>query len=211
MKKLLISFSIGAALLGAAVPMLASASTLSSAQIQSVISLLQAFGTDSATIANVQQSLTGASVSTTAASSTAVNSSLIGLLRLGDKGDSVKLLQTLLASDPSIYPEGTVSGVFGPLTQKALKRYQQKHGLDQVGFVGRQRRRLAGLGFDHRMLGLVREEHFKGEGWTLGGDGHPAGRDVKIAPNKRQAESDDEAKEDFFHGGWEPSWELEYE
>ena len=138
-KKALISFSIAASFFLAAVPSFANASTLSQTQIQAVISLLQAFGTDSATIANVQQSLGGAQVSTTPvslASTTALTASVLESLQLGDKGDRVKLLQTLLAADPSVYPQGVVSGVFGPLTQQALKKYQDKHGLDRSGKVG---------------------------------------------------------------------------
>ncbi|MHB8660809.1 MAG: fibronectin type III domain-containing protein [Minisyncoccota bacterium] len=138
MKKTLISFSVGLALLaGTALP--ASAATLTTSQVQAVISLLQAFGVASTTISNVQQTLTGAqtdTTTTTTASTTAISSSMIGFLRMGDMGDGVKLLQTILAADQSVYPEGLISGTFGPLTQKALERYQRKHGLAQVGFVG---------------------------------------------------------------------------
>jgi len=91
---------------------------------------------DTTTVTNVQQILGGAQTSTNNASTTALTSSMIGFLRLGDKGDGVKLLQTILAADPSIYPEGLISGFFGRLTKEALKRYQHKHGLDQVGFIG---------------------------------------------------------------------------
>src|SRR3989344_4733278 len=61
-------------------------------------------------------------------------------LSLGSTGDDVKALQKLLASDPSIYPEGTVSGYFGSLTESAVRRFQAKHGLPQVGRVGPQTR-----------------------------------------------------------------------
>jgi len=57
-------------------------------------------------------------------------------LRKGDKGDDVKTLQQILATDPTIYPEGQVTGFFGPLTAKALKRFQEKAGLESVGEVG---------------------------------------------------------------------------
>lgn len=117
-------------------PVPAQAAALTTAQIQSVVSLLQAFGVDSTTITNVEQTLGGATTDTANASTTAVSSSMIGFLRLGNEGDAVKLLQILLAADPSIYPEGIVSGYFGQLTQKALKQYQKKHGLEQVGFIG---------------------------------------------------------------------------
>lgn len=50
-------------------------------------------------------------------------------LRLGDSGDDVRKLQQILASDPSLYPEGISSGFFGAKTQKALARFQKKFGL----------------------------------------------------------------------------------
>lgn len=57
-------------------------------------------------------------------------------LRQGSAGEQVAVLQALLAADPDIYPEGLVSGYFGRLTSEAVKRYQKKNGIDQVGFVG---------------------------------------------------------------------------
>ncbi len=138
MKKILISLSVGLALLASsALP--ASAATLTTSQIQAVISLLQAFGVDTTTIANVQATLNGAQTNTTAtivATTTPLTSSTIGFLHMGDRGDRVKFLQTILAADPSIYPDGLISGFFGQLTQEALKHYQRKHGREQVGFVG---------------------------------------------------------------------------
>lgn len=61
---------------------------------------------------------------------------LVSTFRQGSSGDQVVILQALLAADPSIYPEGTVSGFFGKLTAQAVKRFQKKHGLEQVGNVG---------------------------------------------------------------------------
>ena len=52
------------------------------------------------------------------------------------RGDDVKRLQELLRQDKEIYPEGIANGVFGPLTEKAVKRFQAKYGLPQVGRVG---------------------------------------------------------------------------
>ena len=57
-------------------------------------------------------------------------------LNQGSKGENVKLLQQLLSQDPSVYPEGTISGFFGHRTSEAVKRFQRKHGLDQAGNVG---------------------------------------------------------------------------
>lgn len=62
--------------------------------------------------------------------------SLVNTIRQGSSGEQVAILQALLAADSSIYPEGVVSGFFGRLTEQAVKRFQKKHGLEQVGNVG---------------------------------------------------------------------------
>ena len=51
------------------------------------------------------------------------------ILKLGSKGEDVKHLQTLLGLDPA-------DGDFGPKTEKAVKEYQQSHGLTVDGIVG---------------------------------------------------------------------------
>lgn len=57
-------------------------------------------------------------------------------LERGSRGDEVKRLQQLLAKDPQIYPEGIISGFYGPATTKAVQRFQAKYGLPQIGRVG---------------------------------------------------------------------------
>lgn len=57
-------------------------------------------------------------------------------LAQGAHGDQVKILQVILAADPSIYPEGVISGTFGPLTKRAVMRFQKAYDLPQVGAVG---------------------------------------------------------------------------
>ncbi len=59
-------------------------------------------------------------------------------LVVGSRGEDVRLLQEILASDPDIYPEGFVTGYFGPLTSRAVSRIQARTGLEQVGVVGPQ-------------------------------------------------------------------------
>jgi hypothetical protein len=73
-------------------------------------------------------------------------------LKYGMAGNDVKCLQEVLKKEgPEIYPEGLVTGYFGPLTLQAVKRFQQKYwqeilapwGLtkDQpTGFVGQTTR-----------------------------------------------------------------------
>jgi len=54
----------------------------------------------------------------------------------GSRGDDVKILQTFFASDASIYPEGVVSGFFGPKTKAAVQRFQEKYGIANKGQSG---------------------------------------------------------------------------
>jgi len=61
---------------------------------------------------------------------------LISQLRLGMTGADVTLLQQILATDPTIYPEGLITGRYGKLTEKAVKRFQERTCLGQVGNVG---------------------------------------------------------------------------
>ena len=76
------------------------------------------------------------SVSTTAA--TAVTYSLAK----GMENNQVLRLQQILARYPDIYPEGLTTGYFGPMTERAVKAFQKKHGLEQVGYVGPKTRAL---------------------------------------------------------------------
>ena len=46
------------------------------------------------------------------------------------------MLQKFLASDKSLYPEGTVNGVIGPKTKAAIQRFQEKYGIAQNGQQG---------------------------------------------------------------------------
>jgi peptidoglycan hydrolase-like protein with peptidoglycan-binding domain len=64
------------------------------------------------------------------------NLKLTRSLSLGMTSEEVKLLQEILATDPDIYPEGLVTGYFGALTEKAVKKFQAKFGIEQVGNVG---------------------------------------------------------------------------
>jgi peptidoglycan hydrolase-like protein with peptidoglycan-binding domain len=52
---------------------------------------------------------------------------LVGILEKGTQGDDVKTLQTLLAKDIEVYPEGFVTGYYGTLTRTAVARFQNKH------------------------------------------------------------------------------------
>ncbi len=57
-------------------------------------------------------------------------------LKFGLRSASVRDLQTVLSTMPDIYPEGQITGYFGPLTLAAVKRFQTKYGIPATGFVG---------------------------------------------------------------------------
>lgn len=54
-------------------------------------------------------------------------------LSFGSKGADVSALQTYLASDKTLYPEGVISGYFGRATEKAVQRFQAARGIVSAG------------------------------------------------------------------------------
>lgn len=52
-----------------------------------------------------------------------------------DSGSQVSALQTFLAADAAVYPEGLVTGFYGDLTTAAVQRYQCKNGIVCSGSV----------------------------------------------------------------------------
>lgn len=63
-------------------------------------------------------------------------------LAKGMQNGQVTKLQQILAKYPAIYPEGTVSGYFGPATERAVKQFQKKYNLEQLGYTGPKTRGL---------------------------------------------------------------------
>ncbi len=57
-------------------------------------------------------------------------------LQVGSRGSDVSSLQTFLARDPSMYPQGLVTGYFGFLTKSAVSNFQSRNGIPAVGRVG---------------------------------------------------------------------------
>lgn len=57
-------------------------------------------------------------------------------LSRGASGDDVRKLQEFLAKDKNVYPGGLITGYFGPLTETAVKRWQEKYGIEPVGVIG---------------------------------------------------------------------------
>lgn len=51
----------------------------------------------------------------------------------GSRGTHVVNIQTFLASNPSFYPEGLITGYFGSLTRAAVQRFQAFYGIVSSG------------------------------------------------------------------------------
>lgn len=60
-------------------------------------------------------------------------------LRSGYSGDDVKLLQQTLSTDPTLF-SGQATGFFGALTKEAVRKLQERLGLEQTGEIGPQTR-----------------------------------------------------------------------
>src|SRR3990167_11484481 len=63
------------------------------------------------------------------ASSASALTTITAYLDFGVRGANVTSLQQFLAADVSVYPEGLVTGYFGPLTRAAVQRFQCKQGI----------------------------------------------------------------------------------
>lgn len=56
-------------------------------------------------------------------------------LQQGDRGLFVGIIQGALKTNPAIYPEGLITGFYGPLTTNAVIRFQQQNNLLVTGTV----------------------------------------------------------------------------
>ena len=57
-------------------------------------------------------------------------------MQKGSRGAQVSALQQFLAEDPTLYPEGLVTGYFGAASQTALERFQVRYGVASPGDAG---------------------------------------------------------------------------
>jgi peptidoglycan hydrolase-like protein with peptidoglycan-binding domain len=71
-----------------------------------------------------------------ASSSAQVSGTFTSQMGIGSRGAQVTLLQQFLAQDPTLYPEGLVTGYYGSLTAKAVRNFQARYGISMVGRVG---------------------------------------------------------------------------
>lgn len=120
MRKLVISGVVASLLL----PVLASAATAADLQAQAQALLDQ--------VNKLQQQIGGGG-SGPSSSGGGGCLAISRTLKKGSSGADVTALQQFLAQDPSIYPEGTVSGYYGALTQAAVQRWQAANGIVSSG------------------------------------------------------------------------------
>src|SRR3989338_3261057 len=122
-----VSVSTAILLAGSALVPVASAA-LTEAQIQSILSLLQSFNTDQATINNVNASLRGQATSGTAPA-TAGACAFTRDLTMGSKGDDVTCLQNYLIGTGHFTFSGGATGYFCSVTQSAVSAWQSANAV----------------------------------------------------------------------------------
>jgi len=112
------------------------AASLTTAQISAILGLLQSFGADSATIANVQVALGGGGVAPQPSCHTNVSMNL----KFGDRGEQVFWLQEGLREEGfavgNEQSDAVSKSYFGELTGSAVVKFQARYGILQTGYVG---------------------------------------------------------------------------
>lgn len=142
---LAVAFALIAGVFATATP--ARAAALTSAQVSSIISLLQSFGADAQTIANVQASLTGGTPTGGSTGGSTTGGSCPALtrdLQAGSTGADVMALQQYLNSNAATMvaasgagSPGNETSYFGPATKAAVIKFQTAHSVSPaVGYVG---------------------------------------------------------------------------
>ena len=149
-KTKILSIVLGLTLVAVMVPAGSAAAALTSAQVTQIIGLLQAFGADAATLANVQASLTGGSPVPAGpqAAGTGGTGACTGItftrnLIVGSTGSDVKCLQQILNQSSSTQlgvtgagSPGNETSYLGPRTLASVRIYQTNNGLVPASQVG---------------------------------------------------------------------------
>ena len=132
MKKYIVSFIAFALVAGVVVPIGTSAQT---STVQAQLDMIASLTKQIQDLQNQIKALQQKTIELRVQQASQVGE-LIKNLRQGSTGEDVKILQALLAVDFEVYPEGLITGLYGPLTTKAVKKFQSKHGIEQAGVVG---------------------------------------------------------------------------
>ncbi len=117
---------------------------LTQSQVDSIISLLQSFGADAATIQNVRVSLEGGTPTTGGGGTTGGGTGYVFStdLQQGDTGEDVRQLQIALNNDgvtvaaTGVGSPGNETSYFGSLTKSAVIRFQNKYASEILTPVG---------------------------------------------------------------------------
>ncbi len=73
--------------------------------------------------------------------------------KIGYTDESVKVIQEVLKTDKSVYPEGLVTGYYGPLTAKAVSKFQTQAGLPATGVLDNETKERIGAKLEAKMEG----------------------------------------------------------
>lgn len=123
MKKITLSFLLLAVMLFAGVKNVQAEETISDAKKAQIEEILKQI---TALRAKLQELTVGIETKEEA-------SELIKEVSVGQSGDSVRILQAVLAADASIYPQGLITGYYGPITRDAVRAFQRRNGLTVDG------------------------------------------------------------------------------
>ncbi len=128
MKKTIFVFAV-ALLVAVSAPSLTNAAGLTEMQINSILTLLQSFGADQATVNNVQVSLRGGTPTGGGATpQPAFCYNWTRNLRDGDTGEDVRALHTALSLErPRILTQAVSSNEFDEVTGSAVTAFQEKY------------------------------------------------------------------------------------
>lgn len=199
-----------AAIMTLVAPLAAGAAELSSSQLGQVRDLLSSFGVGSSTISRVEGVLKRTTTATTTpalpkregSKGQMLKAACIELSRnlsQGAQGDDVKKLQELLAEDSDSGFTLAPTGYFGPMTMRAMARYQEKHGIASTttGHVGPLTRaflmRACGKGLDGEQGERMRFDN-SGKGSLNSGRG--GWKNASSTDDDADDDSDDDSEDD---------------
>ncbi len=174
-QKLVVGVALGASML---LPVITQAAGLTTDQVNAIVGLLQSFNADAKTVTQVQMVLTnqkpegGWNTGSTTPGGMPPGQygkmmciKLTRDLKVGSQGDDVRKLQDLLAQDPSTGFTASSTGHFGPMTLKAMMKFQMNNAISSqaTGAVGPLTRgffeRACGKGLgDHPMMGSTTQQ-----------------------------------------------------